>query len=198
MNRQKKVTSSILAVALTAQPIFLAAAPGTLSQDPLFIENRVQANILFLVDDSGSMDWEILLSEGAFNLFPGQDPNNNSSARYFDFTPDDNDELRELCAGYNVMAYNPDQTYTPWVGFDDDGDLYTNKTLTTALNNPYSSETLQDLTGHFYFEWDDADNDGTYDSGECPADFNNWEITDGNTEFAENDCEATAAEAAGL
>lgn len=36
------------------------AAPGTLADAPLFTTNSVPPNVFFEVDDSGSMDWEIL------------------------------------------------------------------------------------------------------------------------------------------
>ena len=36
------------------------AAPGNLANSPLFTTNSVEPNVFFEVDDSGSMDWEIL------------------------------------------------------------------------------------------------------------------------------------------
>ncbi|MDM3871258.1 PilC/PilY family type IV pilus protein [Porticoccus sp. W117] len=196
MNTQRKVISSVLAVALATQPLMLAAAPGTLSQDPLFIENRVQPNILFLVDDSGSMNWEILLSEGAFELFPGQDPNSNSGARFLEHRPRNNSEIRELCVGYNVMAYDPTETYTPWVGVDDSGNPYTNKTLTTALNNPFDDSDIDNISSHIYFAWNDTGNVGEYDSGECPADFSAYNVNGGSI-ISEAECESNPAASAG-
>ena len=38
----------------------LQAAPLTLSDSPLYLGNRVDPNVFFELDDSGSMDWEIL------------------------------------------------------------------------------------------------------------------------------------------
>ena len=47
----------------------LCAAPGTLASSPLFLSTNVQPNIFFMVDDSGSMDWEVLLSNAARYLY---------------------------------------------------------------------------------------------------------------------------------
>ena len=45
------------------------AAPGSLSQLPLFLTSPVQPNIFFLLDDSGSMDWEVLKTVGALAVY---------------------------------------------------------------------------------------------------------------------------------
>ncbi|BFM14340.1 PilC/PilY family type IV pilus protein [Maricurvus nonylphenolicus] len=146
------------------------AAPGVLADKPLFLGTDVQPNILWLVDDSGSMDWENLLTNGAITVHgTGEMPENNSGTRYLDFTPDNNTERRELCSGYNAMAYNPLATYSPWVGLDEDGFAYSNRTLTTALNNPYDNDDLDNVSSHYYYPWNDADSDGVYDNGECPT-----------------------------
>ena len=44
-----------LAVSVTSQ-----AAEMVLAESPLFLGTRIDPNIFFMVDDSGSMDWEIL------------------------------------------------------------------------------------------------------------------------------------------
>ncbi len=59
------------------------AAPGTLADSPLFLATSVQSNIFFMVDDSGSMDWEVLLTRGADLAHPAD--SDNISA--LDFTP---------------------------------------------------------------------------------------------------------------
>ncbi|MFT6388345.1 MAG: type IV pilus assembly protein PilY1, partial [Cellvibrionaceae bacterium] len=45
----------------------ILAAPGILEDIPLNVSTNVQPNILFLLDDSGSMDWEVLKSTSAVN-----------------------------------------------------------------------------------------------------------------------------------
>lgn len=40
------------------------AAPGTLPDAPLFLSNSAEANVFYTVDDSGSMEWEMLVEDG--------------------------------------------------------------------------------------------------------------------------------------
>jgi len=132
------------------------AAPGVLGTQPLILDTTiVQPNIYFLVDDSGSMDWEDILNNGT--QYPATAPTGN-----LDFTPDNALEKRLLCRGFNVMAYDPNVTYKPWAGVDSSGNAYTDLTLTTARNNPYSTSTT-DISSHVYVTWTDSDNDGQYD-----------------------------------
>ena len=132
------------------------AAPGAIAKKPLILETTpVQPNIFFLVDDSGSMDWEDLLNDGT--QFPATAP-----VSTLDFSPDNAVEKRLLCRGFNVMAYDPGVTYKPWAGVDSAGNAYADLTLTTARNNPYSTTTT-DISDHVYVTWDDADSDDAYD-----------------------------------
>jgi len=134
------------------------AAPGVLGTKPLIMDSvAVQPNIFFLVDDSGSMNWEDLLNEGT--QYPA-----DSLVGTLNFTPNTNDNRgkRLLCRGFNVMAYDPRVTYVPWAGVDASGNAYTDLTLTTARSNPYNSTTT-DISGHQYVVWTDSDNDGQYD-----------------------------------
>jgi len=56
-----KLLNPIFALAIIMMPAtLLHAAPGTLANSPLFTTNSVEPNVFFEVDDSGSMDWEIL------------------------------------------------------------------------------------------------------------------------------------------
>ena len=135
------------------------AAPGALGTKPLIMDSvAVQPNIFFLVDDSGSMDWEDLLNNGT--RYPA-----TSIIRNLNFTPNNNEheEKRLLCRGFNVMAYDPNVTYVPWAGEDANGNVYGDLTLTTARSNPYNS-TVTDISNHVYVVWTDSDNDGEYDA----------------------------------
>ena len=147
----------------------LCAAPGTLANSPLFLSTDVQPNIFFMVDDSGSMDWEVLLSNDARTAHT-----NAPDSGTLDFTPSSSDggnstdEERDLCYAYNVLAYNPNRSYTPWRGVDSAGNTYGNMTVTAARNDPYSPTGTTNLSNHFYLPWND-DGDGVYESGECPT-----------------------------
>lgn len=156
---------AVLLIMLTGQWATVQAKPGTLAQSPLFLGTAVDPNIFFLLDDSGSMNWENLLSTGARKAYPldPEDKINN-----LNFTPSDDVEKRRLCAGYNVMAYNPSIKYTPWVRKNSAENIYQNMTLSEALSNPYQSSSKTDISNHYYYVWQDNSN-GEYEAGECPV-----------------------------
>ncbi len=151
-------------------PAAARAAPGTLAQVPLFVSVSVKPNIFFVLDDSLSMRNEVIKSAGARtahgNLHSGVPP-------IIIPDPANNDESTlALCAGYNVLAYNPTVTYTPWAGMDDANAVYGNRDLASACTDPYDASTCtQDISDLVYFEWTD-NGDGDYDLGECPRPFN--------------------------
>jgi type IV pilus assembly protein PilY1 len=168
-----------------------AAADLSFSNAPLFLESGVQPNIYFIVDDSGSMNWETLYTKGAQSEF--YYPDNGSGSDTIELTPDiddvgdssetqwdsDNLSTREtevrnsilkLCRGVNALHYNPEKNYTPWIGKDDDNDVYTDQTVTAALTSPYSSNTTKNLLltegdgdKSGYIRWLDLDSDGDVD-----------------------------------
>ena len=165
-------TAGLLALVMATS---IAAAPGTLSTSPLFLQSgTVQPNIFFMIDDSGSMDWEILKSTGALAIGDYSGFRNRDN---LDYTPTraDRDEMLESCAGYNVLYYDPTKTYTPWTGVDINGNAYQDQSITSALNDPYNpasgsrdltdDETFGDPPG--YMTWSD-DGDGVFEQGECP------------------------------
>ena len=121
-------------------------ASFTVPPKPLFLANDVQANIFFALDDSGSMDSEVLNTDDANNtlisLIPFnsvfQNILNQSDIRDIDLSPDGFNEDLDLCSAYNLMAYDPNQTYTPWQGKNVFGQSYTDQSITNALNNPFN------------------------------------------------------------
>ena len=121
------------------------SAPGNLQDIPLNLGIQVQPNILFLVDDSGSMGWEVLLTSEARVTYAG-----NPDSGDLNFFPNNTTEVMQLCNRYNAMAYDPTLEYTPWVGVDEDDIPYSTRTLTTALNNPYDNDNIDDVSSHFY------------------------------------------------
>ena len=169
-NHSRRTLQTILATAIACavigQPL---AAPGTLSQSPLFLSTSVQSNIFFVVDDSGSMFWEDLLNQGT------QAPGNAILSERTIYNPPSgyggwwDRTLRRLsCVGYNSMAYDPSVVYTPWQGLDRNNNAYGPYNLTTARRNPYEPSTElslsgQSLSNHYYWVWNDMDGDGAYD-----------------------------------
>lgn len=154
---------------------------------PLFIGNNVPANIFLILDDSGSMGWELLLRPEAVTIhstYLGFRERDN-----LDFTPELKTRDREHCPGYNVMAYNPDVVYTPWLGVDSEGVPFQNQTIGAARVDPYSSASTTNLLrvdhrsspstdySALYGIWTDNDGDGEYDLGECPAGLTSSTVT---------------------
>ncbi len=147
------------------------ASPGKLASSPLFLQSgAVQPNIFFMIDDSGSMHWEDILNDGTYN------PGNAILSSSTDYNPPAfygsqwNRRLARLfCRGFNVMAYDPTVTYTPWLGVDRSGAAYGNMTLATARSNPYIPGSTVNISDHYYWKWNDADGDKAYDGPADPA-----------------------------
>jgi type IV pilus assembly protein PilY1 len=214
MNTSSEGVNSRLPLLLMASLLTLAsvqshAAPGPLSKVPLFLAQGVQPNILFLLDNSGSMKEEVLMSVGAIEVhgiyikvfFPdGTSKDYNQNQGILDFDPPSqtvgNTLIRKRlhlnhCVGYNVLAYDPEYTYTPWYGLDKDGNEFTDADPANARVNPYTGDAnssgschddgkvnntngvtcnlltaFNDGNGAFYYKWTD-DGDGVYENGEC-------------------------------
>lgn len=168
MDTLLKKAAVITAVMLLGQAV-VYAAPGPIATQPLFVGKTPQSNIMFLVDDSGSMNWEYLITN-----YPAYNANRD----------------RYRCTAINAMWYNANLyrekaadpandtmekrlAYTPWRGVDKNGNEYTNRTLATALDNPYAEPTsYRDIKNWYFYEWNDAivadgKGNGRYDDGEC-------------------------------
>ena len=188
--KEKKLLRILFSIyALGSLPV--AAAPGVLSDIPLFLGDQVQPNILWIIDDSGSMDSEVLMTQAASDAHTG-----DSNGGYLDFaSPMANRVKRRLCAGYNSLAYDPTKIYIPWMGVDSADSDYADSSFTAARKNPYDINTAsysdngtnnaansgyddssnnQDLSKHFYYLWTDGYDgavnttpNGQYDDGEC-------------------------------
>ena len=59
----KLYLSWLASVYLLAAGTTVSAAEMVLSSSPLFLGTQVPPNVFFMLDDSGSMDWEVLTSD---------------------------------------------------------------------------------------------------------------------------------------
>ncbi|MEO1594373.1 MAG: PilC/PilY family type IV pilus protein [Pseudomonadota bacterium] len=90
MNSRKRLLS---AVALALGCTTALAAPGPLSNAPLFLSDAVEPNAILILDDSGSMDFEVLFSTNDasawYNIdnssFVGLDNNDNPAPGVLNF-----------------------------------------------------------------------------------------------------------------
>ena len=140
--RKKVLLKPILMSGLLAGSISSAmGGPLNLATNALEAVNNVEPNIMILHDDSGSMDWGVMTNEGDEGTF-----HLGGNAYYYTHpdpgasgvSPAINDDTyvvptEEFMASqglsapqggvwrawnhsYNKVYYNPDVTYTPWVG----------------------------------------------------------------------------------
>jgi type IV pilus assembly protein PilY1 len=152
---------------------FVHAAPGVLSDQPLSLVTSTKPNILLLLDDSGSMDYQAVVTNEAQNAY-GVDVDNDL-APITRISAENDQERRALCVGYNALAYDPTVKYEKWVDYI--GNIFPDNQsidMTSVVDNPFSglgSIRTSDLTDHIYMRWDDFDGDGLYDAGIDAVDF---------------------------
>ncbi len=90
---------------------------------PLDIQTRPgPPNVMFVLDDSGSMDWEFMTAEsgGRFDgyYYVFDDPGDNAYG-YNVLSGDNRKKWKSQWYDYNKMYYNPGVTYTPWPNLSD-------------------------------------------------------------------------------
>ena len=113
-NSMKRMSYMALAFGLLSYGATAQADLMDLSDMPLFLSStNVPANILFMVDDSGSMDWEIMTkhleNDGIFSTTQpdGTDPGDAGSIKHRD---DDDDGIPD-CA----LAAKGGQTFNGYI-----------------------------------------------------------------------------------
>jgi type IV pilus assembly protein PilY1 len=90
-----------------------------ISDTPLDARFRsAPANIMFVLDDSGSMDWEIM-TDASDGLFEGHryifdNPGDNVYSDSYILSGDGRKKWKSQWSGYNKMYYNPQTVYEPW------------------------------------------------------------------------------------
>ncbi|WP_226704090.1 pilus assembly protein [Microbulbifer elongatus] len=141
----KKFSSALVATLLSLGASHSAVSLD-LAQSPLFLSNGAPPNVMFIIDDSGSMHFEITPEEyrrDTAYIFPRADGvygnngyNQTENGDYQVPTVDSNNAYNALTRSpqYNKSYYDPSVTYTPWVKYD--GSLYPNATPSCALHNP--------------------------------------------------------------
>jgi len=149
--------------------------PGLdLADEPLFASIAVPPNILFIVDDSGSMDWETTAkNHWTYYAYNYKDSGyfkkdglikddgdstkkylkNSSSRDDFILLKDGENEEKEwrfTASSLNRTYYDPSVSYKPWVGGG-----YANSDFNNAKYDPnYSSK--RNLNGFIYTVWKDS------------------------------------------
>lgn len=152
--RREQILSPRASKCWTAPVAFLATilalpvnAGITLPDEPLTTGNRVAPNILFILDDSGSMAWGNMNSQDItavtgtnFNSTPDQ----NGISTGTSITTESTTVGAMYIQNYvtNTLYYNPSVTYQPWI--DASGNRVTGG---TGYTQAYSSDTMVTHTG---------------------------------------------------
>jgi len=104
--------SSVFMVLSTAH-----AANLSLSPVPLYLGGAVEPNIMFTMDDSGSMHWENMPDDGwTYFIYP-RASNVYGTSNYSNYLPVFSDisySVRIRSSSINSVYYNPTITYQPW------------------------------------------------------------------------------------
>jgi type IV pilus assembly protein PilY1 len=141
-------------------------------------------SIMFVLDDSGSMDWEVMTgeSDGTFDgkYYVFDDPGDNvySSSLYSSnyMSSTDRQKWQSQWSGYNRMYYNPRTIYAPWptMGSADTAmprshPYHASPTFNMAAEYVDTGSILLPgirITNAHYYTWDDANKNYELDSNE--------------------------------
>jgi type IV pilus assembly protein PilY1 len=114
-----------------------ALTPAT---TPLYLKSTVEPNVMFTLDDSGSMQWEIMPESLTAALFVFPQTINvygTPTDAYQNLVPTVDDHIYNRVSRSpqtNKIYYNPQITYKPWIKYD--GTFYPNANPTNAYHNP--------------------------------------------------------------
>ncbi len=159
MNRRlRKSTFAVLLAAISLIP--LSSSATDLTDVPMAVKNTVVPNVMFTLDDSGSMQFEVIPESSIVYLtFPRPGSSGSSGTAlygtvYYGYGTFDGTAKFDLANRYsrcyrnsscNQIYYNPAIRYTPWS--NSDGSLMANATATAAWFNPYNpGEGTMNLT----------------------------------------------------
>ncbi|TVO57338.1 pilus assembly protein, partial [Denitromonas halophila] len=109
------IAAAVVAACAFGLPSQALSASLAISQVPLYLGGTVEPNILFVLDDSGSMDWSFM-PDGIYSY---------------------HNTKRAKSSYYNKIYYDPTATYLP--PLDQDGVSRGNSSFTSAWKDGYSS-----------------------------------------------------------
>lgn len=161
----------VLVAALIFQP-FVALASTNLTDVPLVVQSAVQPNVLYMLDNSGSMVWGSITGKDA-----KQEYTNGSKNMRAYYSPT-----------FNQLYYNPAITYIPGVKYDSTAPTFTSSMgaspPATAKIDPYP--TTNGVTGTV------AVNESCWNTSTSPTlpSYDASSFSD-NTTAAQNSCVAT-------
>lgn len=193
-----KIAAMLVVLGISGPSISIGAEPGPLADTPLFLSNSADPNILFLLDDSGSMDWGLMTTEyngvmriGCSSFFYTQPSSVNSYESDWSTYIAPTEEAhpghgawRAWSTAYNKLYYDPNTTYVPWSAGDKGGNAYTNAPPAEAPDDPWDPGDTTDLTDTTTYTTRVCNPDSTTSEIEVtdfyPAHYYEWSDTDGD------------------
>ena len=131
----------------------VAAQCVDISDTPM--DTKIQSapsNIMFVLDDSGSMDWEYMVEGAADGKFQGNieyvfdDPGDNvykSEDNSTILSGSERGKWKAQWSGHNRLYFNPKSHYQPWPGMS-------NADTSNPRSNPNNSSPTFDLTAEYF------------------------------------------------
>lgn len=154
-DRRHTLKALLFSVLLLGAGLDAVKAQVTIAQTPLFLTTSADPNVMFILDDSGSMQWEVtpddyILPYYMFRRIDGMYgaggyTNYVASPRYNATDANEKATARALRSStLNKSYYDPSVTYRPWVKAD--GTSYPNSSPTAAPHHPIRSLGSRNLT----------------------------------------------------
>ncbi len=152
MTHLRRFKGLTLGLALGLATITPAQAQVDIANSPLFVTSSIEPNIMFILDDSGSMHFEVTPDDIAFPgtayaafVFPranqvyGAEDYAQSFLQVATVADNNAYNARLRSPQVNATYYNPSVTYTPWTKHDNT--LYPVASPSCAPHNPEKSGT---------------------------------------------------------
>ena len=204
LNKMRVIYVAV-AAAMTITSGTASSGNLNIADEPLYLGGAVAPNIMFILDDSGSMHWENMPSndydhtyvfpngrssetnayQGDRSVYRGSgsatgDYNNRPPV----FTDTNIWGIRARSSHVNKLYYNPERLYSPWPGTDSDGNTLTDADPTCALHNGYEPDADNDGINREAPEFNGNAPDGvSHDCRDLTRDnreFARWTTADGN------------------
>lgn len=156
--RRLSARIAAMSFCITGMTAAANAASFDISGVPLYLGGTVEPNILFILDDSGSMQFEAIPESltWTYYLFPPVSNMYGSSIydrRILQFNDTSARNVQARSSHNNKIFYDPNVTYSPWV--DENNVAWANIDATNAPYNPENSArgVLNLTVRHSYDRW---------------------------------------------
>ena len=159
LDGKKNISVKAIMTLLTALLVCHINTAGAVNISDEPMETQVEsaaANIMFILDNSGSMDWEFL-TEGTDGKFEGDieylfdDPGDNTYTSCCNNTilaGSDRAKWKSQWSGYNKVFYDPNTSYLPWP--QTTANPHVDADVSNPRSNPANATPTFDLTAEYH------------------------------------------------